>query len=295
MNFNLPQAIYNQLVTDKAEAAFLAEAQDIRSITGVASAVRTSSSVSGYIIGIDITNIAFGTGIFQTLETLGVKEVDLGDGFIAVNSSNVGTFIDTLEALVGTTLTDEATKVLTLTYQAKIQQTGYAPFEANFTVNFNLPQVIYNQLVTDKAEAAFLASARLVEEISSGNTVVAENILTTISGNAYVISMDILNIAFGTGIFQTLETLGVKEVDLGDGFIAVNSSNVGTFIDRLELELINYDDSSNTNVIVITFDAKIDQLNQAPFESQFTITFDFNYDDLSLSLFNTLLTDARNN
>jgi len=249
-----------------ARQAFLEDAQAITSITTVASNVQTMDDGDDtYTIHMTINEVAF-----DTLDTLGVESVDFGEGAVSVTPANSGIFLDELQALLGETPAS-APVTLTLNYSASINQTNYAAFEADFTVNFTFTADVYNDLIEDEARAAFLEEAQKITEVGD----VADNVETSQDGDNFVITMDIVDAAFGTGVFNLIETLGVTQVDLGNGLIDAIPSNVGQFLDVLELAFETYDTNANTYLIVITYDAVIDQDGYVPFTAEFTVTFDF--------------------
>jgi hypothetical protein len=140
---------YQQLVVTP-ERAFLIAAQQITSIGSVGNEVVENIDTSynnindTYTITMDVLQVTFGTGVFTTLQTLGVKDVNFGDGDVNVTSANVGEFLSVLQGLIGTkTVSGPVTR--TLTFTANIHQTGQSPFNATFNVIFTFTEALYNQ------------------------------------------------------------------------------------------------------------------------------------------------------
>jgi hypothetical protein len=162
-------------------------------------------------------------------------------------------------------------KVVTLEFSAEIDQVDYAGFEADFIVNFDIEQTVYNGLL-DTPENAFLLDAVAIEEIGD----VAENITTAydVLTDTYTIDMDVIDARFGTGIFTTLQTLGVKFVTIGGVRTEVISSNVSVFIAALEALIVLPVVTAPSKVVTLEFSAEIDQVDYAGFEADFIVNFD---------------------
>ena len=120
----------------------------------------------------------------------------------------------------------------------------------------------------------------------------ASNVQTSQIGDNFQVTMDIIDAAFGTGVFSLIETLGVDQVDLGDGLLDAIPANVDYFLDVLQDAFVNYDTQINNYLITITYDAVIDQDGYASFTARFTAIFDFSGDT---TIFDDMYQSAINN
>jgi hypothetical protein len=95
----------------------------------------------------DVLQATFGTGIFQTLQTLGVQSVKIGDTTTDVNNANVGIFIQALEVAFDNAVQVGDDFLVTMNFIGNISQAGYDGFSANFVVNFQITEEVYNIFV----------------------------------------------------------------------------------------------------------------------------------------------------
>jgi hypothetical protein len=127
----------------RSETAFLDDAVDIKVIGSSANNVSTRYDVSSdtFTISMDVLGLAFSTGIFDTLQSLGVVRVNFGGSDILVTPQNIFLFIEALEEAFNAYNGDDF--IITLSFTADIHQDGQQPFNANFIANFQMTEDVY--------------------------------------------------------------------------------------------------------------------------------------------------------
>jgi hypothetical protein len=95
----------------------------------------------------DVLGLAVSTGIFSTLQTLGVQSVKIGNTTTVVNSGNVGIFIQALEVAFHNAVQVGDDFLVTMNFIGNISQAGYDGFSANFVVYFQITEEVYNIFV----------------------------------------------------------------------------------------------------------------------------------------------------
>jgi hypothetical protein len=145
--------VYNALVVTP-ERAFLEEAQAITQIGSAANNVSTSyNNINDtYTITMDVLGLAVSTGIFSTLQGLGVVSVQIGTETTLVSSLHIHTFIAALEVAFDNVVQEGDDYLVTMNFIGNISQSGYASFSANFVVNFQMTATVYNTFVSELAD-----------------------------------------------------------------------------------------------------------------------------------------------
>jgi hypothetical protein len=98
-----------------------------------------------------VDQVTFGTGIFSTLETLGVKDVTIGTTKTDVNSSStsINAFISALESAFNSSIRVGDNYLVTMSFIGNINQVGYPAFSANFVVEFQMTQSVYDLFASE--------------------------------------------------------------------------------------------------------------------------------------------------
>ena len=200
-----------------------------------------------------------------------MKDVTIGTTKTDVNSSNASVFLTALQGLIGnTTVSGPVTR--TLSFRANVQQTGKLAFEAGFEVIFTFTEAVYNGLVVTP-ERAFLESAVLIKNIGDA----ASNVSTSYNNidDTFTITMHVDQVTFGTGIFSTLETLGVKDVTIGTTKTDVNSSStsINAFISALESAFNSSIRVGDNYLVTMSFIGNINQVGYPAFSANFVVEF----------------------
>src|SRR5690606_468244 len=120
----------------------------------------------------------------------------------------------------------------TFTYLAKIQPEGCVEFIESFTITVKLSDELIEKIEDQKAREVFDNKAKEVREIKVNNEKVADITYENYELLLIILRDDYLTWS-GTGVFNIMETLGVKEVNFSGEWIIVTPENALIIRDEL--------------------------------------------------------------